>query len=66
MSQIEKPDNLTEDHLIYLDELRESGETNMFGARPFLLAAFPDLNKNEAGKIVSYWMKTFSNRHKES
>jgi hypothetical protein len=61
---IEKPENLTDEHLEYLDELRESGVTNMFGARPYLIAEFPELKIDEAGKILSYWMKTFSERHK--
>lgn len=47
----------------YLDELRESGETNMFGARPFLQRAFPELKSFEAGKILTEWMQTFSERH---
>jgi hypothetical protein len=49
----------------YLDDLRESGIVNMFGARPFLMKEFPQLNKNEAGEIMSEWMKTFADRHKE-
>ena len=31
---VEKPEYLTEEHLLYLDQLRESGVTNMFGAVP--------------------------------
>ena len=61
---IEKPKHLTDLHLEYLDDLRESGETNMFGARPYLMNEFPELEADEAGKIVSYWMKTFGERHK--
>ncbi|MFX0133815.1 MAG: hypothetical protein ACFFDN_09230 [Candidatus Hodarchaeota archaeon] len=59
-----KPEYLTEEHLEYLDDLRESGETNMFGARPYLLTVFPDLKPEEAAKIVVYWMETFSERHR--
>lgn len=51
-------DKLTE-YFTYLDILRESGATNMFGASPYLDEAF-DLNKGEAQKIVGYWMKTFN------
>lgn len=54
-----------EKYFIYLDNLRESGETNMFGARPYLMVTFPELTKNEAGEILTEWMKTFSERHKE-
>jgi hypothetical protein len=39
----------------YLDELRDSGDTNMFGARPYLQQMF-GLDKHEAGKILSQWM----------
>lgn len=47
------------EHLEYLDELRESGETNMYGARAYLLKEFPKLNEQDAGDILSYWMQTF-------
>lgn len=42
----------------YLEELRQSGVTNMFGARPYLMDAF-DLDKREAGRILSLWMKDY-------
>lgn len=44
---------------IYLEKLRKSGETNMFGARPYLQNAF-GLSKQEAGKILSDWMKNYN------
>lgn len=47
------------DYFIYLNDLRESGITNMFGARPYLMEEF-GLEKQEASKILSSWMKTFS------
>jgi len=56
----EKPTFVTDEHLNYLDDLRESGETNMFGAAPYLIDEFPDLNKYDARSVLSYWMKTFS------
>ena len=46
----------------YLDELRESGDTNMLGARPYLAIAF-DLEKKESSDILTDWMDTFSERH---
>ena len=52
-----------EEMLVYLDELRESGETNMFGARPYLMEAF-DLDKPTGAKVLTYWMQTFEERHK--
>ena len=42
----------------YLDELRESGVTNMFGARPYLVEEF-NISTNEAGDILSDWMKAY-------
>jgi hypothetical protein len=47
---------------LYLDELRESGAVNMFGARPHLIEAF-SLSKADAGAVLSKWMQTFSQRH---
>ena len=46
-------------HRGYLNDLRESGRTNMFGAAPYLMADFPDLSKSEASSVLSFWMKTF-------
>ena len=46
----------------YLDELRESGVTNMFGAAPYLQAQF-DIGRSEAMTLLSEWMKTFGERH---
>ncbi|MGA3118104.1 MAG: hypothetical protein ABSF90_27190 [Syntrophobacteraceae bacterium] len=60
---VDKPEYLTEEHLRYLDRLRESGITNMFGAVPFILLQFPDLSEQQAKQVLIYWMKTFSDRH---
>ena len=43
----------------YLNELRGSGETNMFGARPYLERNF-GLSKQEATNVLSTWMKNFN------
>jgi len=48
----------------YLDDLRESGVVNMFGATPYLQDEF-GLDKHEARAILCEWMKTFGERHKE-
>ena len=42
---------------IYLDELRDSGVTNMFGAVPYLQEEF-GLDKKEARDILLTWMKS--------
>ncbi len=46
----------------FLDRLRESGRTNMFGAAPYVQNAF-GLSQKEARQAVSSWMKTFGERH---
>jgi len=45
--------------LRFLDELRESGAVNMFGASPYLREMYPALSKAEARQVLGYWMKTF-------
>ncbi len=41
----------------YLNELRDSGETNMFGAVPYLVDEY-DLTPNQAKQILLSWMKS--------
>ena len=43
----------------FLNRLRESGETNMYGASPFLACAF-SLPKRESSKILVEWMRWVS------
>jgi len=43
----------------FLNRLRESGETNMYGASPYLACAF-DITKREASKILVEWMEWVS------
>lgn len=42
----------------FLDKLRDSGKTNMFGAAPYIQSEF-GLDKKEARDILSQWMKSF-------
>ncbi len=58
-----KPAIVTDDHLEFLDELRDSGVTNMLGAGPYLQREF-DVSKKESHAILQYWMDTFAERHK--
>ena len=51
-----------EEYFTFLDELRESGITNMFGAGPYLAEAF-ELALDEAHIILIEWMNTFTERH---
>lgn len=59
--KLEPPKCLTSEHVVFLDELRESGEVNMFGARPYLMDEF-GLTKQEAKEVLSFWMKTFTDK----
>lgn len=52
-----------EEYFLFLDELRESGVTNMFGAAPYLKEAFSELSNRKAKDILLEWMKTFATRH---
>ena len=58
----ERPEIVEEEYLEFLDILRESGVTNMFGATPYLQEEYPELSKKEARDILTYWMNTFSER----
>jgi len=56
---VEKPEVVEQEHLDFLNDLRESGDTNMFGATPYLIEEFA-LDKYDARAILSYWMATFT------
>lgn len=43
----------------YLNELRISGITNMFGATPFIEADF-GVTRKEAMRLLSLWMQNFN------
>ena len=49
----------TEDTMFtYLEGLRQSGVTNMFGAGPYLEREF-GLNRNEAKEVLLNWIKSY-------
>jgi hypothetical protein len=52
-----------EEYFVYLDDIRESGAINMFGAGPYLQDAF-GLSRYEARDILVEWMDTFAERQK--
>lgn len=44
----------------YLESLRQSGETNMYGATPYLQRKFPELRRVEDAKAVLLaWFRSF-------
>lgn len=55
-----------DEYFVFLDNLRESGVTNMFGATPYLMAAFDHLTYDKARNILKAWMETFAIRHNKS
>jgi len=46
----------------YLDTLRETGVTNMWGAGSWVENAFA-VDRMEASELLQEWMKTFEERH---
>lgn len=55
--------NVNKDEVfVYLDDLRESGITNMWGAGPYIQTEF-EIDNNEARELVLEWMETFEERH---
>jgi len=48
-----------EAYFVYLERLRRSGTTNMFGARPYLEKAF-DIESKKATTILAYWMQHYA------
>ena len=63
----QRPEYATDEMLQYLDELRESGDINMYGARSYLEREFPELvaghpsfhSSEKAHAVLSYWMSSF-------
>ena len=51
---------------MFLDALRETGITNMYGASPFIRERFPDLNRYDANRLLCRWMETFEARHRDA
>jgi hypothetical protein len=49
---------MTEEHRVFLNDLRESGVTNMFGAGSYLEESF-DMDRNDARDVLMQWMKSF-------
>jgi len=52
-----------EAYYLFLDDLREVGCCNMFGATPYLREEFPELNEQTGRQMLSDWMSSFDKRH---
>ena len=57
-AKMKKPDYW---YFEYLNELRDSGITNMFGAAAYLVDEF-GLSKKEAREILLAWMNSFTEK----
>ena len=64
-AKVERPEVVKDEHLTYLDDLRESGITNMFGAGEYVERRF-SLDRSTARTILTFWMKSFNERHPRS
>jgi len=64
MTQVEtatrKTTSTEQEILEYLNDLRNSGATNMFGALPYLTAEFPNETKQEFKRCLMLWMNNFN------
>lgn len=58
----QRPKKFTDEMLVYLDKLQESGKTNMFAAAPYLQRQFL-LKTEQAKDALLYWMDTYDSRH---
>jgi len=47
------------EYYVYLEDLRQSGVTNMFGAGPYLQKAY-GLNPREAREVLGSWMDNYN------
>lgn len=54
-------DYTDEDYFDYLVELRDSGETNMWGAAPYLVREF-GVTYEESKKILVRWIESFDKK----
>ena len=54
-----KTTELEQEAMVFLNSLRESGVTNMFGAAPFVEDEF-GFDRGEARRILQLWMRNFN------
>ena len=52
---------MKQEYFAYLESLRDSGVTNMFGAAPFLQHQF-GLSKQEAKEVLLEWMNSYRSK----
>lgn len=59
---LHRPGIVQDAHLRFLDELRNSGTINMFGATEPLIEVF-ELDRTDAKRVLTYWMGSYQQRH---
>jgi len=59
-----KPPAFKPEHAQFLNKLQQSGRTNMWGAPPYLVAAYPTLTRDEANEIFVYWQENWDEFNK--
>jgi len=61
---LKRKEFMMEKYFAYLERLRHSGVTNMFGARPYLQKEFPELadDPERAKEILLTWMDSFQTK----
>lgn len=66
-SMEENNQNSYDKYFRYLDQLRESGETNMWGAAEYLERTFSELtcDHKRSSEILFFWMRYTEDRHAE-
>jgi len=58
-----RPEIVTDDMLRFLDGIRESGITNMFGASSYIEERF-GMGHENAVEVLSYWMESFGKKNR--
>tara|TARA_R100000234_G_C4922866_1_gene144976 strand:- start:417 stop:632 length:216 start_codon:yes stop_codon:yes gene_type:complete len=64
LEDIEEENRIKNEVFLYLEELRESGETNMFGAAAYIQNEF-NLDKKTSIKYLSHWMRSYNKQEEE-
>lgn len=54
---------MVHDHLVFMDELKDAGASNILGAAKDLTREFPELSTAEAVAVMLHWVDTYEARH---
>lgn len=60
MKVLRKTTELEKNVFSFLNGLRETSVTNMFGAVPYIRQAFPDMPKFAAKKLLLLWFEVYN------